>query len=77
MYLMEIILLQSEISGRLFPMKDNKTFQIQNDTFYKVAIYLLNPVPEIAGKALMMQNSSSTPTQMNVHHTCQGHQREN
>ena len=48
-------------------MKDNKTFQIQNDTFYKVAIYLLNPVPEIAG----------TPTQMNVHHTCQGHQREN
>lgn len=76
LYQLEIVWLQSEISGRLLPTKDNKTFWIQDDTFIKELYIFWTWVPEIAWKALIEQSSSSTPKQMNVHHDCQGYQRK-
>lgn len=71
------IIIDSEISGRLLPTKNNKTLWIHNGTFLKKLYIFWTWVPETALKSLIRQNSSSTTKQVNVHHACQGCQREN
>lgn len=48
MYQLEIVSLQSEISGRPLETKDNKTFWIQDDTFIKWLYIFWTWVPETA-----------------------------